>query len=342
MSFSYAAKGSEDFTAEVPTEAGTYTVKAIVAETANYCGGEATCEFTIEKAPAPKEIGEGEAPTAILGLVDNDKPQELVTPPEKLPDGYEKILYSIDFGKTWIETVPTGTEPGNYVVMTKYVGDDNHTDFFGDPIPVTIDRKTFTVTFAVNGGSAVAEQKVKDGDKVVKPDDPTKENAVFDGWYADDAFETKFDFASAITADTTLYAKWTPTNIKYVIIIGDNAEWTRGSNNGLLIASNADFAKFVSVIVDGKEIPNTCYKAESGSTHITLTKEYLESLSLGSHSFTIQSSDGSASTHFTIKAASGTTPSTGDDNNVVVWALLLVLSAAGLGAVLTLNKKRSY
>lgn len=38
---------------------------------------------------------------------------------------------------------------------------------------------------------------------------PTVEGYTFDGWYADEAHNTKFDFTKPITGDTTIYAKWT-------------------------------------------------------------------------------------------------------------------------------------
>ena len=41
-------------------------------------------------------------------------------------------------------------------------------------------RTKFTVTFDTDGGSAVPSQTVKEGDKVAKPEDPTKDNAVFE------------------------------------------------------------------------------------------------------------------------------------------------------------------
>ena len=48
VTYTYAAKGSSEYSTVVPFEAGTYTVKAVIAETANYLGGEATVEFTIK------------------------------------------------------------------------------------------------------------------------------------------------------------------------------------------------------------------------------------------------------------------------------------------------------
>ena len=50
LTYTYAAKGSDEFVAETPTNAGEYTVKATIAETANYNAAEATADFTINKA----------------------------------------------------------------------------------------------------------------------------------------------------------------------------------------------------------------------------------------------------------------------------------------------------
>ena len=50
VTYTYAVKGSTDYSATVPTAAGTYIIKATIAETANYHGAEATADFTIGKA----------------------------------------------------------------------------------------------------------------------------------------------------------------------------------------------------------------------------------------------------------------------------------------------------
>ena len=50
MTYAYAVKGGAEFSADVPTNAGEYTVKATIAATDNYNGGEATADFTISKA----------------------------------------------------------------------------------------------------------------------------------------------------------------------------------------------------------------------------------------------------------------------------------------------------
>jgi uncharacterized repeat protein (TIGR02543 family) len=66
-----------------------------------------------------------------------------------------------------------------------------------------------TVIFNSNGGSAVASQTVVDGSKATKPSDPTKSGYTFGGWYTNSACTTAYSFDTAVTADITLYAKWT-------------------------------------------------------------------------------------------------------------------------------------
>ena len=69
--------------------------------------------------------------------------------------------------------------------------------------------KTFTVTFDSNGGSAVAEQIITEGENVTEPTPPTKTGYTFAGWYTDNGtFEYKWNFANAVTTNITLYAKW--------------------------------------------------------------------------------------------------------------------------------------
>ena len=64
---------------------------------------------------------------------------------------------------------------------------------------------TYTVTFNSDGGSVVESAVVKDGEKVKKPEDPTKTGYTFKGWLNG---ETVYDFEKAVTADITLKAKW--------------------------------------------------------------------------------------------------------------------------------------
>ncbi|MGN0813905.1 MAG: InlB B-repeat-containing protein, partial [Candidatus Coproplasma sp.] len=70
-------------------------------------------------------------------------------------------------------------------------------------------KTEYTVHFNLNGhGVAIADAQTVDG-KVSKPTDPTDENYDFGGWYTDAVCTTVFDFNTALTAETILYAKWT-------------------------------------------------------------------------------------------------------------------------------------
>ena len=66
-----------------------------------------------------------------------------------------------------------------------------------------------TLTFASNGGTAVASQSVAYNTPATAPADPTKAGNTFAGWYSDAGLTSAFSFSTAITADITLYAKWT-------------------------------------------------------------------------------------------------------------------------------------
>ena len=65
------------------------------------------------------------------------------------------------------------------------------------------------VKFDSQGGSSVGSQTPASGSTVTKPADPTREGYAFGGWYADAECTKAYDFATAVTSDTTLYAKWT-------------------------------------------------------------------------------------------------------------------------------------
>ena len=71
---------------------------------------------------------------------------------------------------------------------------------------------SYKVTFNSNEGSSVASQNIISGRKATEPTAPTKTDYIFDGWYSDSELTTQFDFNTAITAATTLYAKWTASS----------------------------------------------------------------------------------------------------------------------------------
>ena len=65
------------------------------------------------------------------------------------------------------------------------------------------------VHFNSNGGSYVSSQQVEKGRTAAKPSDPTRSSYTFNGWFTDSALTTAYSFSIPVTADITLYAKWT-------------------------------------------------------------------------------------------------------------------------------------
>lgn len=87
--------------------------------------------------------------------------------------------------------------------------------------------ESWTVAFNSNGGSACDTKFVATADgKLVKPADPTRDGYTFGGWFTDEACTQAYDFSTPVTADLTLYAKWT----KNAVNPGGNGG--AGSNGG--------------------------------------------------------------------------------------------------------------
>lgn len=84
------------------------------------------------------------------------------------------------------------------------------------------------VSFETGEGSKVDFQTTADG-KLVKPADPTRDGYTFGGWYTDEACTQAYDFIAPVTADLTLYAKWTKNAVNPG---GNGGSGTNGGNGG--------------------------------------------------------------------------------------------------------------
>ena len=66
-----------------------------------------------------------------------------------------------------------------------------------------------TVVFAVDGGTETKAQKILKGRMVARPREPEKADAVFAGWFVDEARTKRWDFENAkVENHMILYAKW--------------------------------------------------------------------------------------------------------------------------------------
>jgi uncharacterized repeat protein (TIGR02543 family) len=96
--------------------------------------------------------------------------------------------------------------------------------------PATQGTTSHTVSFDSNGGSAVTSQSIAYNNTATTPTTPTRTGYTFAAWYSDSALTSAFAFTTALTADTTLYAKWTINSYTVTFTSGGN-----GSLSGITI-----------------------------------------------------------------------------------------------------------
>lgn len=92
--------------------------------------------------------------------------------------------------------------------------------------------KRYTVTFDANGKDAAMpdSQRVKEGKVATEPSTkPQCKGYTFAGWYTDEACAQAYDFSTPVTADLTLYAKWTKNAVNPG---GNGGSGTNGGNGG--------------------------------------------------------------------------------------------------------------
>lgn len=224
IKYTYSNTADGTYTEEVPTNAGTYYVKATVEETADYSGLESNAvEFTI----LPKTINT--AITQLTAPVKNEVPQTEIETDEYTatvawsPEVTDKFGYSTVYTATI-----TITPKANYTV--KGIAENGYTVSGAQTVTNEADSATitavyaatgsksssgrgstkrYTVSFNTNGGNKITSQTVAKDNSVKEPTAPIKENFEFAGWYTDKELTTKYDFTEKVTKSFTLYAKWT-------------------------------------------------------------------------------------------------------------------------------------
>ena len=100
--------------------------------------------------------------------------------------------------------------------------------------PVTITAQWTAIEYSVkyyDGTSEYTElaATLNYNQRPVKPADQAKHGHDFAGWYEDEALSTPYDFTAGITADTTIYAKFTPKS--YTITWVDGQGGTLQTNS---------------------------------------------------------------------------------------------------------------
>lgn len=91
------------------------------------------------------------------------------------------------------------------------------------------------------------------------------------------------------------------------------------------------FALFQDVLVDGnKLVEGKDYNYRAGSVIVDLSPEYVKTLKPGTHTLSVVFEDGKADTTFVIAAAG---VQTGDSNDMMPWALVMIASVIALAGV---------
>ena len=141
-------------------------------------------------------------------------------------------LYAVDFETSGGTAIPqTTVEEGLTIFMPTSPTKENATfegwylnnEIFDFNTPITSDItliakwiNRYVVSFDTDGGSLITPRYVNENQLVSQPVSPTKENAIFEGWYLNNEI---FDFNTPITSNITLVAKW---KNKYIVTFDTN------------------------------------------------------------------------------------------------------------------------
>ena len=120
----------------------------------------------------------------------------------------------------------------------------------------------------------------------------------------------QFSTSRDTTCNICGYKRTLPT---YNFIDGASGEWIKNSGKDLGFKADGEFSKFTGVKVDGTLIGADKYTAITGSTLVTLKKDYLETLSVGKHTLTVVYTDGECTTEFEVKNKVVEKPGTEED-----------------------------
>ena len=335
---SQTMKGSSD---NVPSKAVIVNAKGEdVTSSYDITYKNGTLTVTASDAPA---LSDNQKPVPKNDLKEDGKEQVLVLAPANLPEGYT-IEYSTDGGKTWV-SVPTGKESGEYTIEVFYKADENHTDFFGEALKVTI-KAEYTVVWMDGDGKELDKKTYTEGttepktEKIpVKTDE--KNNYTFAKW--DDG---------TVSGKTKTYQPVFSSLPKelYKSLLG-TVDWQNGSNESAEYQIKRAVDDMLchelftgEVYVDGNLARRGIdYTDRTGSTIISFKPEYLKTLAIGSHMIKVVFKDGETSVVLNILAAPAvdTTPTTGDTSMPIFWAALILLSMAGASVVVMRRRKRA-
>lgn len=274
-------------------DAGTYTVK-VTSKTGKWDDGSTdavTTKWKIETVQRPAPTGLKGFDTSYPGA--NDGRITGVTDEMEYIEDTDTKFYPCT------GTEITGLKPGLYNV--KYKDDKNHTLNISAQIEIkegTGPVPSHTHTY----GAWVSDDTNHWHECTDASCSSIKDKAVH-------VYDNDMDD----TCNVCGYKRVLPTPVvTYKFIEGANGSWTKNSGKNLGFKVNGEISRFTGVKVDGTLIGNDKYTAVSGSTVVTLKKDYLETLSVGKHTLSVVYTDGECTTEFEVIA--DTKPTTPEED----------------------------
>ena len=265
--------------------------------------------------------GNGTITPSILDVVEGTKVEITFTP---------NTGYMID--KVLVNTVET-TVIGNKIELTVNEEKDVKVSYKKIPFTVTV-KDVAGATITPNGVVAVSYGEDKEftitansGYKLIK--------VLVDE--VDKTADMVGDTLKLTNITSNINLEVVVEKIVYEVTEGANQKYTITKNNEAKFKINADFRLFDDgkVYVDNELVDPINYTAESGSTIITLKKEFVDTLSLGEHTLKVLFNDGGeAITTFNVVREMVPTdnPQTGDNIGFyIISGILSILGLAGAG-----------
>ena len=189
------------------------------------------------------------------------------------------------------------------------------------------DNSTVTATrVCENDPEHVETETAQTTKTVVEPTETEDGKIIYTVEFENEAFEKQ---TKEVAGDPAVFV--------YTVVEGADAEWVKGSGEDQLIVvkrskdDSTTFDHFVRIEVDGRVLDEENYDAVSGSVRATLKSAYLETLSEGEHTVKLVFDDGEVSTTLSISPES--TPVTGDSSMIVIYSMLMALSAVAFIAL---------
>lgn len=197
--------------------------------------------------------------------------------------------------------------------------------------------ESWTVAFNSNGGSACDTKFVATADgKLVKPADPTRDGYTFGGWYNDEACTQAYDFSTPVTADLTLYAKWTKNAVNPG---GNGGSGTNGGNGGAGNGSGAGTGTGSGSGTKGQQAGGAIAPGHKPTTKTTVSTKTETKDNKSDKKSDSKSDTGAASTTTAKKSSSASEQETGTNPLAIVGVAAGVIGLAIVG-VFVFTKRR--